>query len=310
MTTIILRLFPSWMHYLIYPFLPSYWKVQKCLSSARRLLGPRIQELVDLADSGSWEPRDDNVDDMNVLRWLCSLAKGEERKPEIISHVLVLVVLASVHNNLFRIINGIYDITAAGSDLKNDLIAEITATATTKQGWTDMPYDRLYRLDSVISESQRVRPPTIFGMRRFFRVPYTFKDDTYVPAGTYTCMATHAIENDLENAPHPEEFDGLRYFRAFQERQKAGDTVGAKECLFSNPSRTNLNLGYGKTACPGRIFASIGIKMVLVKLLADYDFSFLPGEGRPGNTTIYEFVLVSPAKKMLIRQKEKKASPF
>ncbi|KAI1250743.1 hypothetical protein MGN70_007801 [Eutypa lata] len=309
MTTVVLRLFPSWMHYLIYPLLPSYWKVKKSLSSAKKLLGPHIQELIDLADSGSWEPRDDNFDDTNVLRWLCSLAKGAERNPDTISHVLVLVVLAAVHNNLFRIINALYDITAAGPDLKNQLLAEITATATMEQGWTDMPYDRLYRLDSVISESQRVRPPTIFGMRRFFRVPYAFKDGTYVPAGTYTCMATHAIENDPENTPHPEDFDGLRYFRAFEERQKADDTVGAKKYLFSNPSRTRLNLGYGKSACPGRVFASLGIKMVLVKLLADYDFSFLPGEGRPGNTTLYEFVLVSPAKKMLIRHKEK-LSPF
>ncbi|KAH9884991.1 cytochrome P450 [Xylariomycetidae sp. FL2044] len=310
LTALILRLFPSWMHNVIFPFLPSYWKTQMCLRSAKRLLGPRIQELIDLADAGTWEPREDNVDDLNVLRWLCAQAKGAERNVTTISHILVLVVFASVRNNLFRVINGLYDVTEADPELEKEIVAEITATAAAGSGWKDMPYEKLYRLDSLISESQRVHPPTTLGMRRYFKVPYTFQDGTPVPAGTYTCMATHAIGNDPLNISRPEKFDELRFFRAMQECWKQGDMPGAKDCLFTSPTRTRLNLGFGKSACPGRLFASFGIKLTLVKLFADYEFSFLPGEGRPGDMDVFEFVMTSPTKKMLMRRKENPGCPF
>ncbi|KAI0449781.1 cytochrome P450 [Xylaria acuta] len=309
-TSIILRMFPCWMQKIIYPFLPSYWRTKACFRLARRILGPKIQQLIQLHDSGKWEPRADDADDLNVLRWLCGLAKGNDRNPDTISHILVLLVLASVHNNLFRIISVLYDVTAAGSTLSDQLVAEIAATMD--EGWNDMPYDRLYRLDSVLCESQRVSPPSVLGMKRLFKLPYTFQDGTHIAAGTYTCMATSAIENDPTNTPYPERFDGLRRFRALENRCQAGqldDTI-VKEFRFSNPTPTALNWGYGKLACPGRHFASCVIKMVLVKLLADYEFAFRPGAGRPKNMNVYDFTFILPNQKMLMKPKKKPLHPF
>ncbi|KAI0118644.1 cytochrome P450 [Nemania sp. FL0031] len=309
-TSIILRMFPCWMHNIIYPFLPSYWRTKECFKSARQILGPEIQKLIHLYDSGTWEPKEDDLDDLNVLRWLCGMAKGNDRNPDTISHILVLLVLASVHNNLFRIVSVLYDVTAAGSELNNELVAEIAGAMD--QGWDDMPYDRLYRLDSVLCESQRLSPPSVLGMKRLFKLPHTFRDGTYVAAGTYTCMATTAIENDPANTPNPETYDGLRRFRALEQRRQAGhvdDTV-AKEFRFSTPSATALNWGYGKLACPGRHFASCVIKMVLVKLLADYEFAFCPNTHRPRNMNFYDFTFIFPDQKMLMRPKEKPLRPF
>lgn len=298
-------MFPCWMQKIVYPFMPCYWRTRACFRTARHILGPEIERLIQLHDSGVWEPQDDHIDDLNVLRWLCGQAKAHDRNPDIISHNLVLLVLASVHNGLFRILNVLYDLAAASPELTNQLIAEIADEMD--RGWKDMPYERLYHLDSVLCESQRLSPPTALGMKRLFKQPHTFQDGTHVAAGTYTCMATFAIENDPAHTPDPEKYDGLRRFHAMESQlqgRRKDENAMAKAFRFSSPTPTALNWGYGKSACPGRHFASCIIKIVLVKLLADYEFTFPPGTGRPRNKNVYDFTFISPSQKMLIRPKQ------
>ncbi|KAI1355958.1 cytochrome P450 [Xylaria sp. FL0043] len=300
-TIVILRTMPEWMQNFTYFLLPSYWDCQKHLKDAKLLLSDHIQQLIDQNDAGLWEPRDDSADDLNVLSWLSSMAKGRDRNPHVIAHVLVLVALAAVHTTLLRMVNVLYDITAAGPDLKNALIEEIKEVS--QSGWSNGSYDNLHRLDSVMRESQRRSPPTILGLKRLFRQPYTFQDGTHVSAGTYVSMPIYAIENDEGHTHDPHEFDGLRSFRVRQELEAArGCEADTKSLLFSSPTRINLNFGYGKTACPGRFFASQIIKIVLVKLLTEYEFKFLTGETRPQNILMHEFLFTWPWQKMLARR--------
>ncbi|KAI1380257.1 hypothetical protein F4677DRAFT_463055 [Hypoxylon crocopeplum] len=138
-----------------------------------------------------------------------------------------------------------------------------------------MPYDRLYRLDSTLCESRRLSPPPTLGMKWVFRVPYTFQDGMRIPASTYL-----------------ERFDGLRRLHVLEERRRAGDLDDqtAKAFRFSTPTPTALNWGYGKLACPGRHFASTMIKMVLVELLADYDFAFCPENAHKAKEALMPFL--------------------
>ncbi|KUI71223.1 Ent-kaurene oxidase [Cytospora mali] len=319
-TIVILRMFPNWTHSLICLTLPSYWAGRKNLDMAKQLLGPHIQNLIRRSDAGVWDPQEDNVDDMNLLNWLASMAKGQDRNPDVISHVLVLVALAAVHTTLLRMVNVLYDVTAAGPALQDEILDEIKFVA--ESGWESTlhktPYDQLYRLDSVLRESQRLSPPTTLGLKRLFQEPYTFSNGIHVPAGTYVCLPIYAIENDPEHILRPLEFDGLRSFRARAEQPEGelagNDDVGrklaAKELLFSTPTRTCLNFGYGKTACPGRFFASVVVKLVLVKMLTGYEFAFLPGTGRPKNMMVHEFLFTWPWQKMLVRRKREPSTPF
>ncbi|KAI1206320.1 cytochrome P450 [Annulohypoxylon truncatum] len=308
---------------LVYPLLPSYWAGQKYLNTAKQLLRSRLQELIKQSDAGAWEPRDSNADELNLLSWLASMAKGRDREPDTISHVLVLVALASVHTTLLRMVNVLYDIIAAGPTLLDELLSEINTVA--ENGWDVNAYDKLHRLDSVLRESQRLSPPTTLGMKRLFKKPHTFHDGTHVPAGTYAALPIHAIENDAAHTPDPEVYDGLRSFRAREQFEQqsnaaAADKSGnvdnnnklasAKEFQFSTPTRTVLNFGYGKAACPGRFFASVVIKMVVVRLITEYEFRFLPGTGRPKNVMLYEFLFPWPWQKVLVRRRKEGGCPF
>ncbi|KID93254.1 Cytochrome P450, partial [Metarhizium majus ARSEF 297] len=303
-TIVVLRFFPSWTHSLIRFLLPSYWKGRKVLYMAKQLLGPRIQELLNQSDAGTWEPQDSNADDINVLCWLSFMAKGRDRNPDTIAHVLVLVALGAVHTTLLRMVNVLYDVTTAGPNLLKELLDEIRSVED--KGWTGaFSYDQLHRLDSVICESQRLSPPTILGMKRLFRESYTFQDGTHIPSGSYACMSIHAIENNNKHTPYPELFNGLRNFHARQEQQHFDNAgkISDKLFLFSTPRRTAISFGYGKSACPGRFFASYVIKMVVVKMLTEYEFNFLPGTERPVNILIHEFLFTWPWQKMLIRRR-------
>ncbi|KAJ2998938.1 hypothetical protein NUW58_g166 [Xylaria curta] len=274
-TMLLLRIFPRWMQPVVATFLPSYWRGRHSVRKAREILSPKIQELIEANDRGIWDPTySTKEDDTNVLSWLAGSTKGSERNPASIVHVQILLSFASVHTTLTRIVNSLYDIMATDPSLADELRSEIETVAIDAKGWNDVPYDRLHKLDSTLRESQRTSPTTLLGMKRLFKKPYTFRNGTHIPQGTYTTMMVSEIENDPEHTPRPEVFDALRSYR---EKYALGfDSAASKDIDFSAATRTALGFGYGRTACPGRFFASVVIKMVFVKLLTEYEFRFLP----------------------------------
>ena len=309
-TVVLLRLFPEWVRPLLCRILPSYWHGQRYVHSAKALLGPKIHELLRKSDNGSWSP-EDNEDDSNVLSWLADTAKGRDRAPDTLAHVEVLLALASVHTTLLRMVNVLYDLAANPGYFK-ELQVEIEAESNGERGWNEASYSQLQKLDSVLRESQRMSPPTILGMKRLFKQSYTFTDGLYVPKGVYACLPTFAIENDPAHTPQPEVFDGLRSYRRRRQIRTSDNKPNGndEEHQFSSIERNILNFGFGKSACPGRYFASLVIKILFVKLLTEYDFKFLEGKERPKNIMAHEFLFCWPWQKMLVRRKIDRTCPF
>ena len=290
--------------------LPSYWHGQRYVQSAKALLGPKIHELLRKSSDDSWSPESDE-EDPNVLSWLASTAKGRDRDPDTLAHVEVLLALAAVHTTLLRMVNVLYDLTA-NPNLFEELEFEIDAEVQGKQGWNAASYYQLQKLDSVLRESQRMSPPTILGMKRLFKQPHTFENGLHLPKGTYACLPIYAIENDPAHTPHPEKFDGLRSYKRRQQTPPNARKPGAsnEEHQFSSTEHTILNFGYGKSACPGRYFASLVLKILFAKLLTEYEFRFLPGTKRPQNIMAHEFLFCWPWQKMLVRRKKEGMCPF
>jgi ent-kaurene oxidase len=161
-------------------------------------------------------------------------------------------------------------------------------------------------------------------MKRLFRVPYTFSNGLHVSAGTYVCLPVYAIENDASIIPNPTEFDGRRHYRlatsaATNANRVSKGSIGVDDFRFSTPSHTALSFGYGRAACPGRHFASLVIKMIFVKLLAEYEFQFRPERGpdgkdrlgsRPSNYMVHEFLFPWPWDWMQLRRRAGGVCPF
>lgn len=85
---------------------------------------------------------------------------------------------------------------------------------------------------------------------------------------------TYSIYHDDELFPDPETFDG---FRAYKLRQASTLNDVQARNTFVNVSDQNLGFGYGRHACPGRFFANNEIKMILAKLLLQYDIKMPNG---------------------------------
>ena len=314
-TVIFLRLFPPWTHPLLSRLLPFYWHCWSYVRLAKSLLGPAARTFL-LQDQGNTNNQTSDYSKPSndcILSWFASAAKGPDRDPERLAHLTLLMAMASVHTTLVRITSVLYDLIAH-PQLIEEIRAEIAALSRNDKPaddvhWSQAAYPQLHKLDSVLLESQRLNPPAVLGVRRFFSESHTFSNGVFVPKGTYVCLPTFNIENDPTLVQNPEEFDGLRSYRLRQRNRDDAEGHVPKDA-FTSINHSNLGFGYGKGACPGRYFASLMLKVLFVKLLSEYEFRFLPGKGRPANGSFHELVFPPPHEKVLVRKREVGSCPF
>lgn len=106
--------------------------------------------------------------------------------------------------------------------------------------------------------------------------------------------------NDASVNPSPEIFYPMR---SYNKRHSKSDQ--RNKYLADQTSLDNLTWGYGKLACPGRHFAVNVTKMILARLLMEYDFKF------PDNITSVpkvffadEFLFTDPSAKIMMRRRQ------
>lgn len=64
-----------------------------------------------------------------------------------------------------------------------------------------------------------------------------------------------------------------------------------------------MSFGYGRHACPGRFFAANEIKLIMARLLLDFDFKMPDGQTeRFENITVASSVIPDAKKEILMRR--------
>lgn len=66
----------------------------------------------------------------------------------------------------------------------------------------------------------------------------------------------------------------------------------------------SLSFGYGGQSCPGRYFAVAEIKMILMRLLLEFEFAYPEGASRPEVRFADENVFMDPNAKLLMRKRK------
>jgi cytochrome P450 len=289
-----MRLLPTWMHPIASYLLPSNWRGWGYIEQAKKLLIPEIHRRMQLWDSRS-EENSKSVDNTenNLLSWMMECAEGIERSPAHLAHLEIVVSLASIHTSQMNAVHVLYDL-AAHPEYVPALREEILSVANSNGGWNKTSYSQLRRLDSFLKESQRFNPPSVLSYHRVMTQDYVLDDGTQLQKGNHIAMAVNAIQNDPEVTLDPEKFDAFRYSK-MRERPGEGHLH-----QFATTESTMLNFGHGKNACPGRFFASLEIKVILVKLIMNYDFALVGGV-RPSNLTAHEFIFPNPDGKLLAK---------
>lgn len=126
------------------------------------------------------------------------------------------------------------------------------------------------------------------------------KDGTVIPKGAKITWAAHNHMHDPSVTADPTIFDPLRSYR---KRHSSPELMN--KYLASTASLDSLAFGYGGQACPGRWFSVGEVKLILVKLLSEYDVKFTPGRTtRPLNLFAGENSFPDPSVNVMIKSRK------
>ena len=95
---------------------------------------------------------------------------------------------------------------------------------------------------------------------------FTFSDGIYLPKGTLVAVATHGLHIDKSNYPGP-----TASFQPFRSVDKTREENGGRKVDMTAIHADWLAFGYGRRACPGRLFATDVSKLLLAHIVVHYD---------------------------------------
>lgn len=134
----------------------------------------------------------------------------------------------------------------------------------------------------------------------------TLSNGQYIPPGVIIEVPSQAIYSDPTQYPDSETFDGFRHYKL----RHGGTATDHARNQFVTTNESNLGFGYGRHACPGRFFAANEIKMILARLILNYDIK-MPGAAsevgladRHPNIEIGRSSTPHPAKTLMMRRIE------
>ncbi|KAL2783812.1 cytochrome P450 [Aspergillus keveii] len=259
-----LRFWPAFMRPLVAWFLPSCRKIRGEINQAREIILPifkrRKEEKEASIQQGKIPERYSDA-----MEWMEQCAKGRPYDP--VTAQLILSVTA-IHTTSDLITQTLFDL-CGNDDLIQALRKEIIAVMQ-EDGWQKSALYKLKLMDSVLKESQRLKPIALVSIRRLATDDIELSGNTKIPKGTSLMMSCKKMW-DRDVYPEPETFDGYRFLRL---REQKGHENSAQLVAVSPE---HMGFGFGKHACPGRFFAANEAKVLLCHILLKYDFKFSDG---------------------------------
>ncbi|KAI5364932.1 Putative cytochrome P450 [Septoria linicola] len=270
---------------------------------AEALMKPICEERLRRAADPSWKKPED------ATQWLLdSHSRSGESADEVVKSQLRLT-MAAIHNTTMSITNDLFDLIEHPEYI-DVLRQEVDTVVTEERGWTKQALTKMRKMDSFMKESQRMNPSTPITCKRKVLQDFRLHDGSVLPRGSHIAFTSDAVNRDPEIYPSPNDFDGLRFYRlrtASVDGADASDlSTSANETKYQFVTATQdyQNWGAGRSACPGRFFASNEIKLMLSYLLQNYEFKWKGGEGRPESAVIDWNILPDREKEVLFRRRK------
>ncbi|KAI0533935.1 cytochrome P450 [Xylaria digitata] len=188
-----------------------------------------------------------------------------------VTDLLMFLALAGVVSTRTTTVNTFMDIlgpqgTRQGTYLTLRQEAESILKSETDWASTDS-LKAMVNIDSCMRESARKNPLQTRGLMKQVmpKDGVTLPDGTHVPQGTWLGIPVEAIHRDETIYPDGRGFDALRFARMRVEGQYN------KSLDASEPSDTYMFFSYGRSACPGRWFATRVMKLLIAYVTLHYD---------------------------------------
>lgn len=135
---------------------------------------------------------------------------------------------------------------------------------------------------------------------RLALVDVHFKDGTYIPEGTDVAVPSYHYANDPDVVPEPKAFDPLRSYR----KRYANGGENLDQFMAGQTNATQLSFGHGGQACPGRHYAVNQIKLMLSRILMEYDFAWPEGVSSAKSFYVNEINVVDPWAKIMMKKRK------
>ncbi|KAL8826671.1 MAG: hypothetical protein Q9191_003656 [Dirinaria sp. TL-2023a] len=267
--------------------------VRRCNVKARDLFAPIIQKRRLQELSGDYEKPND------AIEWLRDLVPEPDKNDPHFHGISQLGIGAvSVNTTAQLITNSIFNL-ATYPEYVPILREEIDRVFEESGGELTLEsMSKMKKLDSFVKETLRHSGHLTATFQRKALRPITLSDGNIIPVGTLTFSAANAINFDPSIHPNAQTFDGLR----FHNLRRATPEDENKYQLTST-TKTQMQFGSSRHACPGRWFASHQVKLILAATINRYEVKLKDGEGRPKSLMFQINQLPDPEAVILFRSR-------
>ncbi|KAI6354286.1 hypothetical protein MCOR25_008680 [Pyricularia grisea] len=257
----------------------------------RKLVAPEIKRRLADWDSCLADPEKQQktsgfeAQPNDYLQWAIKQAKelGDPYfwKENVLAARLLILNFVSIHTSTFSLAHVVMDLASCDASVIQELRDEITSVIAEHGGeWSKKALKKMEKLDSTLRESSRLNSFVTFGGNRLItsRQGLTLPNGQTIPKGVAIMLQSYSVLHDEEVYPDPETFRPFRFAEA--RRDETIDYVQRARNAFATTSPEYLAFGHGRHACPGRFFAATELKLLLARMLLEYDFE---AKERPKN---------------------------
>lgn len=263
-------------------FVPELAKIAEHRKKAREFLLPVIRERRETMKNGG-----EVADDM--LQWMINKADEFKVSDEELADTQLTLSLASIHTTTMTTTNTLYEMVDH-PEVIEEVRNEIKQVLKEGNGvFTIRALFDLKLMDSVMRETQRVAPirqsmpinshclqisswRSQAAFPRYVSKAVTLNNGIHIPAGSILETPHVPVLQDPTLYANPEKFDAHRFVDLRE--SKVPDLLHYKnreQYQFIAVTKENMSFGYGAHACPGRFFAANEIKLIIARMLLQYD---------------------------------------
>lgn len=289
---VILRFVPIWLRDMVVWLIPAKWQLESDMQRISDYAIPGLEERRTMEKP----PRT-----LTTLENMLDLATtAQESDPRFVAKLQSALNAGGVHPTAILVVNVLFDL-AEHPDFQDIIRAEIRAKHSDVNGhWDQKAFDTLEKLDSTLKETLRFNPATLAAYTRVIQQDCELSTGLRLRKGQMICVPSCSSQKDPIAFPDPGKYDALRSYKQAQE----GKLVRPFKSIDEHAHRW----GAGRSACPGRFFATLVVKVILVKLLDEFEFRLRPGTSRLDSTMAHEFIWVSLNAQLLVKRRSDSCS--
>ncbi|KAJ0366096.1 hypothetical protein COL154_004008 [Colletotrichum chrysophilum] len=281
--------YPRWSRPLIHWFLPSCWEVRRLLSHARQVLKPHIEKR-NAKKAQAVASGDTTATFDDAIEWFSQIFK-DNYDPATQQITLSLVAIHTTSDLLQQTMVDLAQHPELFQPLREELVRVLGT-----EGLKKSALNNLKLMDSVLKESQRLKPALLCTWRRLATENIELSSGFVIRKGQRVIINnTHMWDDEWYDSP--EQYDGYRFLRM-------RNTDEEKHAHLVSASPKHTAFGYGQHACPGRFFAANELKIALAHLLLKYDWKLADETRDPTPVPFGMALLPDPNVKFLIRRRK------